>query len=80
MKILHTADWHLGQKFFHRNREQEHKAALDWLVQYIQEEQIELLVVAGDIFDADNPPNYARKLYFNFLKSSFLLVVKILSL
>ncbi|BDS12459.1 exonuclease SbcCD subunit D C-terminal domain-containing protein [Aureispira anguillae] len=68
MKILHTADWHLGQKFFHRNREQEHKAALDWLVQYIQEEQIELLVVAGDIFDADNPPNYARKLYFNFLK------------
>ncbi|WMX16897.1 exonuclease SbcCD subunit D C-terminal domain-containing protein [Aureispira sp. CCB-E] len=68
MKLLHTADWHLGQKFFHRNREQEHRAALDWLVQYIIQEGVELLVVAGDIFDTDSPPNYARKLYFNFLK------------
>lgn len=68
MKVLHTADWHLGQKFFHRNREQEHRAALDWLVQYIIKEEVELLVVAGDIFDTDSPPNYARKLYFNFLK------------
>ena len=68
MKVLHTADWHLGQKFFHRNREQEHRAALHWLVQYIIKEEIELLIVAGDIFDTDSPPNYARKLYFNFLK------------
>lgn len=68
MKVLHTADWHLGQKFFHRNREKEHQAALDWLAAYIIQEKIELLVVAGDIFDTDSPPNYARKLYFNFLK------------
>lgn len=68
MKVLHTADWHLGQKFFHRNRLQEHRAALDWLIQYIQQEEVELLLLAGDIFDTDNPPNYARKLYFNFLK------------
>jgi len=68
MNVLHTADWHLGQKFFHRNREDEHRAALDWLVQYIIQEKVELLIVAGDIFDTDNPPNYARKLYFNFLK------------
>jgi exonuclease SbcD len=68
MKVLHTADWHLGQKFFHRNREQEHHAALNWLIQYIIKEEVELLVVAGDIFDTDSPPNYARKLYFNFLK------------
>lgn len=68
MKVLHTADWHLGQKFFHRNREKEHQAALDWLASYIIQESIELLVVAGDIFDTDSPPNYARKLYFNFLK------------
>jgi exonuclease SbcD len=68
MKVLHTADWHLGQKFFHRNRAQEHRAALDWLVQYIIKEEVELLIVAGDIFDTDSPPNYARKLYFDFLK------------
>ncbi|MBL4650040.1 MAG: exonuclease SbcCD subunit D C-terminal domain-containing protein [Aureispira sp.] len=68
MKILHTADWHLGQKFFHQKREKEHRAALDWLVQYIIKEEVELLIVAGDIFDTDSPPNYARKLYFDFLK------------
>ncbi|CAA6811233.1 MAG: Exonuclease SbcD [uncultured Aureispira sp.] len=68
MKVLHTADWHLGKKFSHRDREQEHHAVLHWLVQYIITEKIELLIVAGDIFDTDNPPNYARKLYFNFLK------------
>lgn len=68
MKVLHTADWHLGQKFFHRNRAEEHLAALDWLVQYIIKEEVELLIVAGDIFDTDSPPNYARKLYFDFLK------------
>ena len=68
MKILHTADWHLGQKFFHRNREQEHTAALNWLADFIVEEKVELLIVAGDIFDTDSPPNYARKIYFDFLK------------
>lgn len=68
MKLLHTADWHLGQKFFHEDRQKEHQAALDWLAHYIIKEEVELLVVAGDIFDTDSPPNYARKLYFDFLK------------
>lgn len=69
MKILHTADWHLGQKFFHVDRQKEHEVALNWLANYIITEEIELLIVAGDIFDTDSPPNYARKLYYDFLKS-----------
>ena len=68
IKILHTADWHLGQKFFHRTRRAEHKAALDWLLQLIEQENIDLLLIAGDIFDTDNPTNYARKLYYDFLQ------------
>ncbi|MCH2046387.1 MAG: exonuclease SbcCD subunit D C-terminal domain-containing protein [Saprospiraceae bacterium] len=68
MKILHTADWHLGQKFFHRDRKKEHQAALDWLADYIIEQEVELLLIAGDIFDTDSPPNYARKMYFNFMR------------
>ncbi len=67
MKILHTADWHLGQKFLYRDRIQEHQAALDWLLSLIREEEIELLLVAGDIFDIGNPPNYARRMYYQFL-------------
>lgn len=68
MKILHTADWHLGQKFHFKSREKEHQFALDWLLEAIQALEIDLLIVAGDIFDMDNPPNYARKLYYNFLQ------------
>ncbi|MGH1336337.1 MAG: exonuclease SbcCD subunit D C-terminal domain-containing protein [Aureispira sp.] len=68
IKILHTADWHLGQKFFHRTRKEEHKAALDWLLQLIVTQEIDLLIIAGDIFDTDNPTNYARKLYYDFLR------------
>ncbi len=68
MKILHTSDWHLGQKFISRDREEEHRLALDWLVQTIEQEQVDLLLVAGDVFDIGSPPNYARALYFNFLK------------
>ena len=69
MKILHTSDWHLGQKFLHQDRQQEHQQALDWLGQTIVDENIDLLVVAGDIFDIGNPPNYARRMYYQFLTS-----------
>ena len=67
LKILHTADWHLGQKFFHKDRKKEHQAALDWLVQLIDKEAVDVVILAGDVFDVDNPPNYARKMYLDFL-------------
>ncbi|SFV74746.1 Exonuclease SbcD [hydrothermal vent metagenome] len=67
MKLLHTSDWHLGQSFKNRSRQKEHQMFLEWLLQTIQKEHIELLIVAGDIFDTTNPPNYALKLYHNFL-------------
>jgi len=67
MKILHTSDWHLGQKFINNERKQENKKVLDWLLKVIDDEEIDLLLIAGDIFDTMNPPNYARTLYYNFL-------------
>jgi DNA repair protein SbcD/Mre11 len=67
MTVLHTSDWHLGQKFLFRDREDEHQAALDWLHQLIAGEGVDVLIVAGDIFDIGNPPNYARRMYYNFI-------------
>ena len=67
MKILHTSDWHLGQNFMGKNREEEHHAFLDWLLKTIEDEKIDVLIVAGDIFDTGTPPNYALELYYNFL-------------
>jgi exonuclease SbcD len=69
MKILHTSDWHLGQRFLFNDREEEHQRALDWLADTIREQEVEALIVAGDIFDINNPPNYARTMYYRFLTS-----------
>ena len=67
MKILHTSDWHLGQKFLNHNRHQESEIALDVIYQTIIKESVDVLIIAGDIFDTMNPPNEARTLYYNFL-------------
>ena len=68
MKILHTADWHLGARLVERDRLPEHAAFLDWLIDTLRTERIDALLVSGDIFDAANPPQDAVALYFDFLK------------
>ncbi len=67
MKILHTSDWHLGQSFFTQTRKHEHQAFLNWLVELVVEEQVDAVIVAGDIFDTGTPPSYARELYNQFV-------------
>jgi exonuclease SbcD len=67
MKILHTSDWHLGNKLLDRDRAEEHSLFLDWLIQTIQAEDIEALIIAGDIFDTSSPPAFALKQYYDFL-------------
>jgi len=68
MKILHTSDWHLGQNFMGKSRKKEHEAFFSWLLEQIEVKKIDVLIVAGDIFDTGTPPNYALKLYYNFLQ------------
>jgi exonuclease SbcD len=67
LRSLHTADWHLGHRLYDRDRTAEHRAALAWLLETIDAEAVDLLVVAGDIFDVTNPSNQARELYYDFL-------------
>ncbi|MBK6948679.1 MAG: exonuclease SbcCD subunit D C-terminal domain-containing protein [Haliscomenobacter sp.] len=67
MRILHTSDWHLGQRFLQNDRTEEQRLALDALLQLIAEENVEILLIAGDIFDLGNPPFGARRLYYQFL-------------
>ena len=68
MRILHTADWHLGARLVERDRLPEHAAFLDWLIDTLRAEKIDALHVSGDVFDAANPPQDAVALYFDFLK------------
>jgi len=67
MKVLHTSDWHLGQLLKQQKRDEEHRAFLTWLLDTLKEEAIELLLIAGDIFDSGLPPNYALEMYYSFL-------------
>lgn len=67
MKILHTSDWHLGQNFFTKSRKDEHQAFISWLLDLVADEQIDAVVVAGDVFDTGTPPSYARELYNQFV-------------
>jgi len=67
MKLLHTSDWHLGQKLMGKDREEEHTLFLNWLLQLLKDKNIDTLIISGDIFDKSVPPNYALKLYYNFL-------------
>lgn len=67
MRILHTADWHLGQRFNGNDRHEEHQCFLDWLLMAIEEQNVDALVVAGDIFDTANPGPTAQRQYYTFL-------------
>jgi exonuclease SbcD len=67
MRILHTADWHLGQFFYTKSRAAEHQAFLDWLLEQAEAQQADAIIVAGDIFDTGSPPSYARELYNRFV-------------
>ncbi|UOG76277.1 exonuclease subunit SbcD [Hymenobacter tibetensis] len=70
MKVLHTADWHLGQRFISgHERTDEHRHFLEWLVEVVRTHRVEVLVVAGDIFDTGSPSNQALELYYSFLLS-----------
>ena len=71
MRILHTADWHIGQKLHERQRFEEHKKFLNWLLDTIQEHKAELLLVSGDIFDTSLPSAEATNLYYEFLYRLF---------
>ncbi len=67
MRVIHTADWHLGQRFSGQSREAEHDHFLDWLYEAICQHEIETLVVAGDVFDTGSPPVFAQQQYYRFL-------------
>ena len=73
MKILHTADWHIGQLFHEYDRTYEHQQFLNWLVDTLQTEQIDVLLISGDIFDISNPSASSIKMFYSFLNKSIKL-------
>jgi DNA repair protein SbcD/Mre11 len=69
MRILHTSDWHLGHKLYGRQRNQEFASFLIWLNDFITKQNVEVLIVSGDVFDSQAPSNRSLALYYHFLSS-----------
>ena len=70
MKLIHTADWHIGQSFYGYNRDNEHQMFFEWLCAVIKREKADALLIAGDVFDSPNPPASAQRLFYHFLRKA----------
>jgi len=67
MKLLHTADWHIGQLFYEFDRTFEHQRFLEWLLQTLVAHKIDVLLISGDVFDHSNPSANSIRLFYQFL-------------
>lgn len=67
MKILHTADWHIGKKLHKHELSKDFDLFMGWLCETIQKEEVEVLLISGDVFDLANPSSEARKQYYRSL-------------
>lgn len=70
LKLIHTADWHLGQTFFGYDREVEHEAFLGFLTNLLVERETDVLLIAGDVFDVANPSAGAQRRFYRFLREA----------
>ncbi len=67
LRLIHTADWHLGHTLHDLPRDLEHDGFLGWLLDQLDEHDVDALLVAGDVFDTANPPARAMRRWFRFL-------------
>ena len=67
LRILHTSDWHIGRTLYGRRRYETFSAFLDWLADTVRDRHVDVLIVAGDVFDTSAPSNRAQELYYRFL-------------
>lgn len=67
MKILHTSDWHLGHRLYEQSQYEEQSAFLVWLKQRIIDQNIDVLLLSGDVYDTGVPSTQSQKLYYDFL-------------
>ncbi len=70
MRFLHTADWHIGQLFHEYDRSYEHQQFLNWLLDTLVAEQIDVLLISGDVFDLSNPSAASIKMFYSFLNQA----------
>jgi len=69
MRILHTSDWHLGKTLEQYSRLEEQEEFLEEFIEIVKNNNIDLVLIAGDIYDNGNPPAKAEKMFYSTLKN-----------
>lgn len=78
IKILHTSDWHIGKHLHGYDLSEDLELFFSWLIQYIRENRIDVLLISGDVFDQANPSQAAFKQYYDLLKRLIPLNIKVI--
>lgn len=68
LNVLHTSDWHLGRSLYGQRRYEEFDALLNWILDTLADRQIDVLLIAGDVFDTTAPSNRSMQQYYQFLR------------
>ncbi|KAA1246002.1 exonuclease SbcCD subunit D C-terminal domain-containing protein [Aquimarina sp. RZ0] len=67
MKLLHTADWHLGHRLHEHSQQEEQQLFLEWLTKQIDVLDVDVLLISGDVYDTGVPSTQSQKMYYDFL-------------
>lgn len=78
IKILHTADWHIGKQLLKVDFSEDMNLFFEWLINCIKDNNINVLLMSGDLFDQANPSQAAMKQYYSFLKQLLPLKCKVI--
>lgn len=73
VKLIHTADWHLGKRLMEQSLLPEQSKFLAWLGDFVEQHHTDYLLMSGDLFDVSNPPQDAVRLFYDFLKRLYKL-------
>jgi len=68
MKLIHTSDWHLGKHIEGHSRLEEQEVFIEDFKKIVEEREIDVILIAGDVYDNSNPPAKAEQLFYKALK------------
>jgi exonuclease SbcD len=70
MRLLHTSDLHLGKQLLGRSLEAAHDRFFDWLIAAVDAHAVDVVLIAGDIYEVAMPPSYARRQLYRFVDAA----------
>jgi len=69
VRILHTSDWHLGKYLENQSRLEEQEKIIEDIIEIADEKEVDVVIIAGDVYDNSNPPAKAERLLYKALRS-----------